>query len=313
MRVIVTGCAGFIGSSLAHRLLEDGVDVVGIDCFLEESYSVSAKRQALSRLDGKSGFEFFPVDIREPLPNEAWDGVSVVVNLAAMPGLSRSWVDFDTYNECNFIGVHQLLEQARQRDVDHFIQASTSSVYGQLATGAESDSLDPISPYGVTKLAGERLVAAYGNSYELPYSILRYFSVYGPWQRPDMAFHIISERILSDETVTVFGDGNQSRSNTFVDDAVAAATLALKIGPSRVAMNIAGGQEVTLLHAINELEIALGKSARIEFQTARRGDQVRTSGDINLAKLTLGYEPSVLPSDGLAAQAEWHLQKRLLH
>ena len=313
MRVIVTGCAGFIGSSLTYRLLQNGIDVVGIDCFLKESYPVSAKRQSLSRLHGKPGFDFFPADIREDLPNDVWDGVSAVVNLAAMPGLSKSWVDFDTYNGCNFIGVHRLLEQARQRNIEHFVQASTSSVYGELATGGESDPLDPISPYGVTKLAGERLVAAYGNSYEMPFTILRFFSVYGPWQRPDMAFHIIAERILSDETVTVFGDGNQSRSNTFVDDAVAAITLALKTGPSGVAMNIAGGQEVTLLHAINQLEIALGKSAKIEFQAARRGDQVRTSGDINLAKLTLGYEPSVLPSHGLAAQAEWHLHKRLLH
>lgn len=306
MRVMVTGCAGFIGSALSQRLLSEGFDVVGVDCFLSESYSAETKQKALEPLRGISGFTFVDADIREDLPEAAWDGISAVINLAAMPGLKKSWDHFETYNGCNFVGVHRLLEKTRRIGLEHFIQVSTSSVYGQFATGSEDDTLEPISPYGVTKLAGERLVAAYGSSYGLPYSILRYFSVYGPGQRPDMAFHIIAESILDELPVTVFGDGNQSRANTYVDDAVRAAIAALTFGPTGNAINIAGAYELTLLEAISELETALGRKAVLRFEERRRGDQLHTRGDTKRARATLAYEPQVKPSEGLAAQAEWH-------
>ncbi|MDA9802805.1 GDP-mannose 4,6-dehydratase [bacterium] len=307
---MITGCAGFIGSALAQRLLEEGFEIVGVDCFLDLSYSAETKQEAFTRLEGIKGFFAVRADIRDDLPDKAWDGVSAVVNLAAMPGLSKSWEDFDVYNGCNFVAVNRLLEKAKEVGLEHFIQISTSSVYGQLALGSENDALEPISPYGVTKLAGERLVAAYGRSYGLAFTILRYFSVYGPGQRPDMAYHIIAERILNRVPVTVFGDGSQSRSNTFIDDAVRATIAALAVGPTSTTMNIAGGREVTLLEAIEHLERALGQQAIVRFDEPRRGDQLHTRGDTSRAKTVLGYEPQIEPAEGLAAQAEWHMRKR---
>ena len=310
MRVMVTGCAGFIGSTLSQRLLHQGFDVVGVDCLLNASYSSAVKRQALDQLNEMRGFKGFQADIRNDLPDEAWDGISAVVNLAAMPGLLKSWEDFETYNSCNFVGVHRLLERVRSVDLEHFVQISTSSVYGSLARGSYDGALEPISPYGVTKLAGERLVAAYGVSYGLPYSILRYFSVYGPRQRPDMAYHIIAERILDHRPVLIFGDGQQSRANTYVDDAVRATIATLTVGATQSTMDISGGSQITLLQAISELERALGQEAELKFAERRRGDQLHTCGDTARAKATLGYEPRVKPAEGLAAQAEWHRRKR---
>ena len=310
MRVMVTGAAGFIGSHLCRALSARGIDVVGLDCFLDDSYDASIKRRAAAALYSSFGIDVMECDIRADLPSAAWDGIDTVVNLAAMPGLMKSWQDFDLYSNCNVGGVNRLLLQARSRGISHFVQVSTSSVYGSTATGGEGDPLNPISPYGVTKLAGERLVAAYGATFGLPYSILRYFSVYGPGQRPDMAFHIFAERILSGEPIVVYGDGRQSRSNTYVGDVVD-ATVSCVLGSGLMRpVNIAGGEVIELLDAIALLEEMLGSRAILEFQPARPGDQRHTNGDTTLARELLAYQPVTTVGEGLLAQAEWHLHMR---
>lgn len=310
MRVMVTGAAGFIGANLCRALSSAGIETVGVDCFLAASYPAEIKRANAAEIEALPGVTMIEADIRAPLPDAAFDGVGAVVNLAAMPGLMKSWEAFDLYQGCNLTGVHRLVEKALAGRVEHFIQVSTSSVYGSIATGSESDPLAPISPYGVTKLAGEKLVSAYGASRGLPFTVLRYFSVFGPGQRPDMAYHIICERLLDDEEIPIFGDGLQSRSNTYVDDVVAGTIAALGAEPAGATMNIAGGQTIGLLEAVAELEIALGRRARLTFLPARPGDQRHTAGDGSLARQLIGFSPRTDVRDGLRAQAEWHLQRR---
>ena len=310
MRVMVTGAAGFIGAHLCRALAAEGVDVVAVDCFLQDSYDASIKRRAARNVTADTGIEVLELDIRSDLPEHVWQDVDAVVNLAAMPGLMKSWENFELYNSCNIGGVNRLLQQAHERGTPHFIQVSTSSVYGKTATGGEGDPLNPISPYGVTKLAGERLVAAYGATFGMPFSILRYFSVYGPGQRPDMAYHIFAERILREEPIVVYGDGCQSRSNTYVGDVVS-GTVACVLGGSLMRpVNVSGGEVIALLDAIAILEETLGMRAILEFKPARPGDQRHTNGDSSLARDLLGYEPRTTVRDGLAAQAEWHLLMR---
>jgi UDP-glucuronate 4-epimerase len=310
MRVMVTGAAGFIGSHLVRELDRSGVPVVGVDCFLADSYDPAVKRDVGARLAELPNVTMVEADIRDPLPASTWSGVTAVVNLAAMPGLIKSWDDFDLYQSCNLTGVHRLLEGAMSAGIDHFIQISTSSVYGSLATGSEEDPLRPISPYGVTKLAGERLTAAYGASFGVPYSALRYFSVFGPGQRPDMAYHIVCEKLLDDEPITIFGDGLQSRSNTYVHDIVRATVLALEAGPTNETMNIAGGETISLLDAVRILEDELGRSARLEFAAARPGDQRHTQGNTEKAERLLGYRAAMPVEEGLRLQAQWHRSRR---
>jgi len=309
VRVLVAGAAGFIGTHLCRALDAQGIDVVGIDCFLPDSYAAEVKRANADELDVLPRVEVVVADIREPLPRSALDGVTSIVNLAAMPGLMKSWDDFDLYESCNVTGVHRLIEDAVRLDVEHFVQVSTSSVYGTFATGSETDPLTPISPYGVTKLAGEKLVAAYGASRGLPFSVLRYFSVYGPGQRPDMAYHIICERLLADEEITIFGDGAQSRSNTYVSDVVDGTVRALLAPADGATMNIAGGETVTLLEAVAMLGEAVGRAPRLAFEPARPGDQRHTRGDASLAERLIGYRATTHVREGLRAQAEWHLTR----
>lgn len=308
-RVIVTGAAGFIGSHVCRRLDGIGIDVVGVDCFLPDLYDAGIKRQNAQELRTLRHVSMVEADIREALPVGTFDGVDVVVNLAAMPGLVKSWQDFDLYSSCNFHGVDRLVRQSMDHRVAHFIQISTSSVYGALATGAETDALNPVSPYGVTKLAGEKLVGAYGATQGLPYTVLRYFSVYGPGQRPDMAYHIICERLLADREIPIFGDGLQSRSNTYVADVVDATVGAVLSKPQNATMNVAGGESITLLGAVEAIEAALGRTARLDFQPARLGDQRHTLGDATLASSLLDWRATTGVLDGLRAQAEWHLAR----
>ena len=307
MKVLVTGAAGFIGSHLCRELHSLGYEIVGVDCYLRDSYDARVKRLNASSLQALPNFRMVEADIRSPLPGWVFDETSTIVNLAAMPGLTKSWQDFDLYSSCNLTGVDRLVRQALSRNINHFIQISTSSVYGALARGSETDPLNPVSPYGVTKLAGEKLVAAYGFTHELPFTILRYFSVYGPGQRPDMAYHIICEKLLADEPITVFGDGLQSRSNTHVLDVVQATVSAIRVGPSGEAMNICGGESITLLGAVEVLEQAMDRKARLRFQPPRPGDQLHTHGDASRASALLDFQANVSVEVGLRSQALWHM------
>jgi nucleoside-diphosphate-sugar epimerase len=304
MRILVTGAAGFIGSHLCERLLDDGHDVVGVDCFTDY-YARELKEENLTVARTRPRFSFHELDLRADDLDPVLDGADAVINEAAMPGLVRSWEDFDAYQSCNLTAVHRLIDACRRHGIGRFVQASTSSVYGLDAVGDEDQPTRPVSPYGVTKLAAEHLLLAHHRIHGFPVVILRYFSIYGPRQRPDMAYRIFCERMLRGEPITVYGDGRQSRGNTYVTDAAAATVAALDRGETGSIFNIGGGEEIELIAAISILGDALGVEPVIEHGPSRPGDQRRTLARIDRATSALDWAPTVPPSQGLPSQAAW--------
>jgi len=304
MRILVTGVAGFVGSHLAEQLLADGHEVVGLDSFTDY-YARSTKERNLSGVLKTDGFHFHELDLRHDPLGPALEGVEVVINEAAMAGLMRSWTDFESYASCNLLGLQRLIEAARPANVRRFVQISTSSVYGTDAVGNEEVPTRPVSPYGVTKLAAEKLLLAHVAVHGFPATILRYFSIYGPRQRPDMAYNIFIEALMDGRPIVVFGDGLQSRSSTFVSDAVAGTISAIERAEVGGIYNIGGGEEITLRDAIGLIADELGVEPQIRHEPARPGDQRRTVADISRAREALGYRPRVTPGEGLPAQVRW--------
>jgi UDP-glucuronate 4-epimerase len=304
--VVVTGAAGFVGSTLSEQLIEAGHTVIGIDAFIPY-YPRALKENNLSHLSTDPSFCFHEADLRSADMRHIIDGADAVFHLAAMAGLLRSWQEFDDYMTCNVVATQRLLEAARDVAIPHFLQISTSSVYGRFATGDETSPLAPISPYGITKLAAEHLCWAYAENYDLPVTVLRLFSVYGPRQRPDMGYNIFIRSILNDEPITVDGDGNDSRSNTFVEDCAQGLMLAFEQPEESVGeiFNIGGGEEVSVNQVLEILQQLSGREARITHGPRRPGDQRRTVADISKARQRLGYQPTTRIGDGLAAQLEW--------
>lgn len=303
MNCIVTGAAGFIGSALAHRLIDMGHSVLGIDCFLENLYSNDYKMQNLSVLMQSELFEFRELDLRDLSLYIDLDSIDVVFHLAAMAGLKTTWSDFKIYQDCNILATNNLLQLMKKNGSAKFIFSSTSSVYGKIATGNENSRLNPCSPYGVTKLAAEALI----ESYNRESTILRFFSVYGPSQRPDMAYSKIISQIYNEKTVQIFGDGNQIRSNTFIADIVEALVLAgLNNTPSRI-YNVAGSENISLNHAVAKITELLGKKAFIQHSGAREGDQSMTSGDSSLIAKEIGWNPQINFDLGIKLQVEQFL------
>ncbi len=309
MRIVVTGAAGFIGSHLVEALLGAGHEVAGIDAFIDYyAREVKEANLAAARADGR--FTFHELDLRTADLDGVIDGADAVVHLAAMPGLVRSWTDVELYTTCNLLATHRVIEAVLSRRVPRLLHASTSSVYGRDAVGDETTPTRPISPYGVTKLAAEHLVLANVATRGLDASIVRYFSIFGPRQRPDMAYHLFTEAMLDGRPITVFGDGEQSRSNTFIDDCVAGTIAALRGAGTGEIYNIAGGEEITLNAAISAIADALGLEPRIERGAARDGDQRRTAADTAKAERAFDYRPTTGAREGLAAQVAWHLARR---
>jgi UDP-glucuronate 4-epimerase len=304
MRCLVTGAAGFIGSHLCERLLSDGHDVIGLDSF-NPYYAREIKERNVASLLDEPKFGFVEADLRSAELRPLLEGVQVVFHEAAMAGLQRSWTEFEEYLTCNVLATQRLVEAAYQAGVDRFVHASTSSIYGRNALGDEDSLPRPISPYGATKLCAERLALAYQESYGLPVVALRYFSVYGPRQRPDMAYNIFIRKILKAEPITIFGDGSQSRSNTYIADAVQGTMLALERGEAGGVYNIGGGEVRDLNSVITTIERLTGKRAEIERQPDRPGDQLHTRADIRRASETLGYQPRTPLDEGLRLQVEW--------
>lgn len=313
---LVTGAAGFIGSHLCERLIADGYDVIGVDAFIPY-YPRSLKEKNLTALTGRERFRFHEADLRTAELTPLLAGVDTVIHLAAMAGLVRSWQEFDSYMTCNILATQRLLAAIVEAnkagahgvsgDGIHIIHASTSSVYGRFATGDETAALEPVSPYGITKLAAERLVRAYGQQFGVRGTVTRLFSVYGPRQRPDMGYNIFIRKFLSGETITVDGDGSDSRSNTFVTDCVQGILLAARKPEVSVGetFNIGGGQEVTVNQVLDMLEELTGSRPRVVHGPARPGDQKRTVAEIGKARRLLGYDPQTAVIDGLRAQLTW--------
>lgn len=304
MRCLVTGAAGFIGSHLCENLLNQGHQVVGVDAFIPY-YPREIKESNLRPLLGRNGFQFLESDLRKDGLSHLAKGTEVVFHLAAMAGLKQSWVDFELYSSCNLLATQRLIEAFKGADaLKRFIYASTSSVYGRFSSGDEKVATCPVSPYGVTKLAGEMLCHAYREEFGLPAVVLRYFSVYGPGQRPDMGYHKFVRSLLEGTPITVFGDGHQSRGNTFVADCVD-ATIAAVNAPVGETYNIGGGETASVWDILKKLERITGVKARIRQEEARVGDQRTSQADIAKATRDLGWSPRVGLDEGLARQVDW--------
>jgi nucleoside-diphosphate-sugar epimerase len=309
MTCLVTGAAGFIGSHLCDRLLADGHRVVGVDCFTSY-YPRAVKERNLQTARRHPRFEFRELDLSaDPLDGLA-DGVDWVFHLAAMPGLVRSWTDAGLYTRHNLTATHRLLDAVRGRPVRKFVYASTSSVYGKYASGDETLPTRPSSPYGITKLAGEQLVRVYGDEYGLPAVTLRFFSVYGPRQRPEMGYHLFVNAILTGKPIPLTGDGLHVRGNTFVADCVDATVRAAEAALPGETYNLGGGELTTVIEVIRTIERLTGRTATIERQPPRAGDQLATAADIGKLRRHLGWRPTTGLDAGLAAQVRW--QERLL-
>jgi nucleoside-diphosphate-sugar epimerase len=302
--VLVTGAAGFVGSHLCERLLDRGDRVVGLDAFIDY-YPRHIKEGNLYDLRTRPGFRFEEADLRTANLYPLLEDVDVVVHAAAMPGLPKSWVDFELYGSCNLLATQRLAEAARVVGLDKLVYVSTSSVYGADAVGDENLVKKPISPYGVTKLAAEHLLEAYHAAFDLPVVTLRYFSVYGPRQRPDMAYNIFIERLLDGQPLTIFGDGHQTRSNTYVDDCVRGTMAAIDHGPVGEVFNIGGGEVVSVLDTVRRIEELVGVRADITHVAAREGDQRCTAADTSRAQRLLGYRPQVAPAEGVELQVAY--------
>ena len=305
MRVLVTGAAGFIGSHLCEGLLAEGYTVVGLDAFIPY-YPRAVKERNLEWLRQHDRFVFYELDLRSDDLAPALDGVEVVFHIAAMGGLLLSWTYFDEYMTCNIQATQRLLEAVRQQGgVRQFIHASTSSIYGSNVTGPETTLPQPVSPYGITKLAGEHLVQTYGRAFGLPTTMLRYFSVYGPRQRPDMGYYLFIDHILRARPITIWGDGTQQRGNTYVGDVVRATVLAQQRFAPGAIYNIGGAEEISANQVIGLLEEIIGHKAILQHGPARPGEQQRALADTRLARERLGFVPCMPLREGLAAQVAW--------
>jgi len=307
MRALVTGVAGFLGSTLAEALRGQGFDVLGVDAFTA-NYDAAVKRSNLARLREDRGFRFIEADLRHADLGPLLDGVTHVAHLAALPGVRSSWGEpFHEYAEHNVVATQRLLEAARDKDLARITVASSSSVYGAArnAPTSEDEPRRPISPYGVTKLATEALVYAYRMEQGVPAVALRYFTVYGPRQRPDMGFHRFFEAGRRGAPVTVYGDGRQTRDFTFVDDAVGATLASLTGSPREFAYNVGGGHRVSLTDVLDRIEQLVGRPIERRHIEPQPGDPRDTAADTSRARRDLGYEPRTSLEQGLSRQWEW--------
>jgi nucleoside-diphosphate-sugar epimerase len=308
---LITGVAGFIGSTLAERLVELGHQVSGVDRF-SDYYPRAVKEQNLARLREASKFSFAEIDLASAPLAPHLEGVDVVFHQAAQAGVRASWgTSFESYVNDNVLATQRLLEAARAAGVKKVVYASSSSVYGDgVPLPMREDAvLHPFSPYGVTKLAAEHLAELYRQNFGLPTVSLRYFTVYGPRQRPDMGFHKFIEAMLDGRSIPVFGDGQQTRDFTFIADAVEANVLAMTSGALGV-FNVGGGSRVTLADVLDTLGEIVGAPAKIERRPTQAGDVRHTSAETSRAKQELGFAPKVALRDGLAAQVAWHRARR---
>lgn len=308
---VVTGCAGFIGSSLTRALIASGWEVRGID-IVRPYYDPAIKRANLSSLAPLRSFRFFErelADLEDPtFAKELLDGASVVYHQAAQPGVRASWSDFKGYVRDNIIATYALLEATVRSGIPRLVYASSSSVYGNAKSYpvVENSTLAPVSPYGVTKASAEQLTHAYSSNHPLSVVALRYFTVYGPGQRPDMATHRLIQAALTGDPFPLYGDGSQIRDFTFIADAVRANMLAgASDTPGFSAVNVSGGSEIFLGDLISLVERTSGRSIALDRRGTQAGDVRRTGGDNSLARELFGWDPRVPIEEGVAAQVEW--------
>lgn len=305
-RFLVTGCAGFIGSHLVEQLLDRGHHVRGVDAFTDY-YARELKEENLAHVLNRPRFEFVEADLAVASIEELADGADGIFHLAAQPGVRGSWGDtYAVYARDNLIATQRVFEVASASG-KRVVWASSSSIYGDAERYPTTERMrpHPISPYGVTKASCELLAGAYAAAAGLDAVGLRYFTVYGPRQRPDMAFTKIVRALADGATFDVYGSGDQTRDVTYVGDAVAATMAAMERGRSGAAYNVGGGSETSLLEVIAFCEGLSGQQLNVRFVAAQRGDVRRTAADTSLAQAELEWRPCTSLAEGLTAQLEW--------
>jgi nucleoside-diphosphate-sugar epimerase len=307
MKALVTGAAGFIGSHLCERLLEEGYDVLGVDKFLD-NYPRRFKLKNTAGLLNRSRFTFLEQDLLQLDLKKLLKDVTYVFHLAAQPGVRSSWgEEFIQYTQNNVMAMQYLLEAATETPVKKVVYASSSSVYGDTddLPMREEGITRPVSPYGVSKLAAEHLCYLYWKAYGVPTVSLRFFTVYGPRQRPDMFFHIFMDRLWCGEEIPLFDDGQQTRDFTYCADIVDGLLRAASYPGAGEIFNLGGGSECSLLDAIRMIEAVSGRTAKLKKTERQKGDVRHTSARLDLAKRKLGYNPKVPLQDGLAQEWLW--------
>jgi UDP-glucuronate 4-epimerase len=312
MKALVTGAAGFIGSTLVDKLLSEDYEVVGIDSFTPY-YDVSIKRRNISNAVLNPNYKLLEIDLSTRLNENLLDGVTQIFHQAGQPGVRASWgSEFNEYVEWNVKATQNLLELAsKSGGITSFVAASSSSVYGNAKKypTSESDLPSPVSPYGVTKLAAENLCTLYGDQFGLPTISLRYFTVFGPRQRPDMAMRRIIDSVLTGSEFVISGNGEHIRDFTYVDDVVEAIILSSRyvsksIKPERV-INIGGGQQTSLLEVIATIEKIANTKVNYKFGNEAKGDPQRTGSDSSKARRLIGWNPKTDVNEGLSKMFEW--------
>ncbi len=311
-RVVVTGAAGFIGSHLCERLLADGHEVIGIDSF-SDYYERGRKEQNLETLRRDGRFTLEELDLVAADLSKPLRGAKVVFHLAGQPGVRPSWGGhFDRYVQDNIVATQRLLEALREVAVERLVFASSSSVYGdaEMFPTKETALPRPVSPYGMTKLAAEHLTFVYLRNFGIPATSLRYFTVYGPRQRPDMAFVRFMDALVASHEIEIYGDGEQTREFTFVSDAVDGTVKAASADVVGQIVNLGGGSRVTINRVLATLEDISRLEAHRKFLPAAPGDPRHTGASINVARERLGWEPRVALREGLAKQWQWFQETR---
>jgi UDP-glucuronate 4-epimerase len=308
MKILVTGACGFIGTNLCESLLEDGYHVTGVDAFTN-NYPSSAKRANQKDLDKFKKYNLIEIDLLSSNLDAILKGIDIVFHLAGQPSVHNSWgEDFQVYSNRNIVLTQKLLDAAYKAKVIRFVNSSSSSVYGRVTSTPtrESDEKLPISPYGVTKLAAENLVTLYGSEFGMSTISLRYFTVFGPRQRPDMAFNKLIEAGRNKKIFLLHGDGTQIRDFTYVKDVVEANKLAAfaKLNGSSI-FNIGGGSPVSMNETIAMLEEIMGLKIKTNFTPLGPGNPMVTMADCSMAKVNLGWKPKMDIYNGLLAQVAW--------
>ncbi|MDE1840485.1 MAG: NAD-dependent epimerase/dehydratase family protein [Thaumarchaeota archaeon] len=304
---MVTGAAGFIGSHLAERLLKDKFRVIGIDCFTNY-YSKDIKQKNLETCLQNENFTFIEDDLMDVDLATIFKKSKLLFHEAAQPGVRSSWgKEFDTYVKDNIQVTQRILEIAKDvKTLEKIVMASSSSIYGNQPGKMSEDTLPrPVSPYGVTKLASENLGFVYAQNFNLPVTSLRYFTVYGPRQRPDMAFTRFIRANLEGSKITIYGNGSQSRDFTFVSDIVDANILVSESKIHGNALNIGGGSVHTIKEVIKMIENTTGVESKIVFEPPQKGDVLKTESNIEKASKILRYKPNIMLKKGLIEQVNW--------
>ena len=307
MNCLVTGTAGFIGSHLSRRLLKEGFSVIGVDSFTDY-YPRWIKERNLSTLKSENNFSFLEEDINSLDLNRLLQNVDCVFHLAAQAGVRASWgQSFSEYIRNNIEATQRLLEESKEQPLHKFIYASSSSVYGYCPElpMSESSPLLPYSPYGVTKLAAENLCYLYSKNYGVPTISLRFFTVYGPGQRPDMAFHKFFKSTSENKPITVFGTGEQTRDFTYINDIIDAIFACIAHGQTGETYNLGGGNRKMLKDLLPLFEEICGKKISVKWEGKQKGDVPHTLADIQKAKKDLGFAPRTAIDEGLSEEWRW--------